>query len=387
LYRTKDKSFLKIIITSIITSAIVGTAVLFFAASYVSRYIPDNPVPENRDYYDVPDPQLIAAETSDEVPFVASVAKRVSPGVVGISVLRPGHDGLFDTDMAEKWGIGTGFIVSGDGYILTNHHVAGGRNKKIIVSLSDGREVEGTTVWSESVLDLAIVKVNADRLTEVPLGNSDEITVGEPAIAIGNPLGLQFQRSVTSGVISALDRTIKIETDEGYNYMEDLIQTDASINPGNSGGPLLNQKGEVIGINTVKVASAEGIGFAVPINVAVPVVKSFIEKGGFNEPYLGIFAYDKETIPYLDNIKVNNGIYVVNADKNGPAYKAGIKEGCVIEKVDGKIVDTMIQLRTYIYSKSPGDEITITHLDRQKGKFIDAKVKLGTKPGDGLLTR
>ena len=146
-------------------------------------------------------------------------------------------------------------IVSGDGYILTNHHVAGGRNKKIIVSLSDGREVEGTTVWSESVLDLAIVKVNADRLTEVPLGNSDEITVGEPAIAIGNPLGLQFQRSVTSGVISALDRTIKIETDEGYNYMEDLIQTDASINPGNSGGPLLNQKGEVIGINTVKVAS------------------------------------------------------------------------------------------------------------------------------------
>ena len=127
-------------------------------------------MPENRDYYDVPDPQLIAAETSDEVPFVASVAKRVSPGVVGISVLRPGHDGLFDTDMAEKWGIGTGFIVSGDGYILTNHHVAGGRNKKIIVSLSDGREVEGTTVWSESVLDLAIVKVNADRLTEVPLG-------------------------------------------------------------------------------------------------------------------------------------------------------------------------------------------------------------------------
>ena len=169
--------------------------------------------------------------------------------------------------------------------------------------------------------------------------------------------------------------------------MEDLIQTDASINPGNSGGPLLNQKGEVIGINTVKVASAEGIGFAVPINVAVPVVKSFIEKGGFNEPYLGIFAYDKETIPYLDNIKVNNGIYVVNADKNGPAYKAGIKEGCVIEKVDGKIIDTMIQLRTYIYSKSPGDDRTITHLDRQKGKFIEAKVKLGTKPGDGLLTR
>src|SRR5690554_4548286 len=196
----------------------VGAIVFYIAAEYVSRNIPGSPAEGNEEIIDMPGPQLISAELLSNLQFVSDVAEKASPGVVGISVLRPGSDGLFDTDMAEKWGVGTGFIVSEDGFILTNHHVAGGKNRQIVVSLSDGRNVDGTTIWSEPVLDLAVVKIKADRLTEIPLGNSDKIIVGEPVIAIGNPLGLQFQRSVTFGVISALERTIRIESEEGSNY-------------------------------------------------------------------------------------------------------------------------------------------------------------------------
>lgn len=386
MFENKGKGFLRILVTSVITSVIVGAIVLLFAFGYMSSIVPDTPLP-NQGSGDVPAPQLIAAAQQAEKSGVVAVAKSASPGVVGISVLRPDGDGLFDTDMAEKWGVGTGVIVSDSGFILTNHHVVADGTKKLIVSLPDGRNVEGKMMWSEPVLDLAIVRIKADRLTPIPLGNSDRISVGEQAIAIGNPLGLQFQRSVTSGVISALNRTIRIETEQGSNYMEDLIQTDASINPGNSGGPLLNSRGEVIGINTVKVASAEGIGFAIPINVAVPVVNSFIENGVFREPYLGVFAYDKETIPYLNDIKVKNGIYVVNVDEKSPAYSAGIRQGCIIEKVDGRTVDTMIQLRTYIYSKNPGDMITVTHMKEGTNRFADAKVRLGKKESSGLTAR
>jgi S1-C subfamily serine protease len=227
-------------------------------------------------------------------------------------------------------------------------------------------------------LDLAVVKIEAQGLTAIPLGDASQLKVGEPAIAIGNPLGLQFQRTVTSGIISALNRTIKIETEEDTNYMEDLIQTDASINPGNSGGPLLNSMGEVVGINTVKVESAEAIGFAVPINVAVPIINKFIGTGEFIEPYLGVFAYDKEVIPYLDGgIKLDNGIYIASVDEDGPAYKNGIRVGCIMTQIDGKEISTMMDLRSFIYSKNPGDVINITHIS--EGKTETVQVKLAAK--------
>jgi len=388
----RSTSLFKIVITSLITSLVVGACIFAAVASYMSRYGPQgqsqSPVNEGSfPEFSGPLPQQISAEVISNISYVTQVAQSASPGVVGISVLRLDGNALFDTDAAEKWGVGTGVIVSEKGYILTNHHVAGGESRRMIVTLSDGSNVDGVCLWSDPVLDLAIVKIEKEGLTPIPIGNSDNLKVGEPAIAIGNPLGLQFQRTVTSGVISALNRTISIETEEGQNFMEDLIQTDASINPGNSGGPLLNARGEVIGINTVKVESAEAIGFAIPINVAVPIIKRFVEEGEFREPYIGIFAYDKETIPYLNNIHVDNGIYVVHVDKNGPAYKAGIREGCIIDMVDGRKIDTMIQLRTYIYSKKPGDTIVVTHLNRDTNKFEDVTVKLAEKTTDGTITR
>ena len=336
----------------------------------------------------IPNPQQIGTTISDASNNVVNVAKNVTKGVVGIAVLRADSKSIFDKDTTEQWGIGSGVIVSSDGYILTNHHVAGGKSKRLIVSFADGSNLDGETLWSDPVLDLAVVKVGATSLTSIPLGDATKLQVGEPAIAIGNPLGLELQRTVTSGIISALNRTISIQTEQGTNYMEDLIQTDASINPGNSGGPLLNSKGQVVGINTVKVAKAEAIGFAIPINVAIPIINKFSDKGTFTEAYMGIFAYDKEAIPYLEqNLTLESGIYVVNLDKSGPAAKAGIKEGCIILQVDSVKINTMMELRTLIYSKNPGDIINVPHIERETGKTMTIPITLSAKEGDGLLTR
>jgi len=328
------------------------------------------------------------AEDTDDIPVTQRVARKATAGVVGITVERAVRDNLFSRNRETEVGFGSGVIVSSDGYILTNYHVAGGRSNRIIVSLADGRNVDGEVVWSDPVLDLAAVKVNITGLTPLELGDATKLQVGEHAIAIGNPLGLDFQRSVTSGIISALNRTIRIETEDGVNYMEDLIQTDASINPGNSGGPLLNAKGEVVGINTVKVTSAEGMGFAIPINIMKPVVARLVETGKFEEPYMGIFAYDGQTIPYIDGqAKIQKGIYVAHVDRNGPAYKAGIREGCIIAKVDGNEINTMMQLRTYIYSKLPGDTVSVYHKKRGSNEWITSELVLSRKDRDGLVTR
>jgi serine protease Do len=394
--RKENGGFFRIFLISLFTSMGMGLFLLFITANYFTgnndasqlSQAQNTPAEPTRPEPAKLEPQRISNDVARQTPVVATVAKTASPGVVGISVLRIDSNDLFAQDATEKWGVGSGVIVSEGGYILTNHHVAGGKSKRIVISLHDGRNIDGVTQWSDAVLDLAVVKVNAENLTTIPLGNSDRVEVGETAVAIGNPLGLQFQRTVTSGIVSALNRTIEIETEQGRNFMEDLIQTDASINPGNSGGPLLNSKGEVIGINTVKVTTAEGIGFAVPINVAVPILQKFIGNGEFVETYLGVFAYDKEIIPFLNSeVKIDNGIYVANVDENGPAYKSGIRVGCIISEVDGIKMNTMMQLRTYIYSKNPGDTINVTHLAKDENKFITVPIKLAAKEKDGLITR
>ena len=191
----------------------------------------------------------------------------------------------------------------------------------------------------------------------------------------GNPIGFEFQRTVTSGIISAKDRAIKIEEDV---YMSDLIQTDATINPGNSGGPLINTSGEVIGINSVKIDTAEGIGFAIPINVVKPVIEKIKQNGSFEEATIGIFAYDKEVIPYLDSgIQFENGIYVAQIKIDGPANNSGLKIGDIITDIDGKIINKMNELREYIYTKNPGDTVVLNILRNKKA--IEISVTLGRK--------
>lgn len=398
----------KMLLISVISSLAVSLLVFFTASRYITRNEPmAEPNQTNRvlqmsmtggqtpatgeplqSQAQLGLTQLQAGDPAGIMPVAQAVAKKATAGVVGITVERVQQDKLFDQKNGTEVGVGSGVVVSSDGYILTNNHVAGGKSKRIVVSFADGRNVDGEVVWADPVLDLAAIKVNLTGLTPLTFGDASKLEVGEPAIAIGNPLGLEFQRTVTSGIISALNRTVRIETEAGTNYMEDLIQTDASINPGNSGGPLLNAKGEVIGINTIKVTSAEAIGFAIPINITKPIFEKLTSTGSFEEPYLGLFAYDKNVIPYVDGeANVQNGIYVAHIDTAGPAYKAGIREGCIIRQVDSSDINTMLELRTYIYSKAPGDTINITHLIHGSKQWTTTQAVLAKKVMDGLITR
>jgi len=261
-----------------------------------------------------------------------------------------------------EWYMGSGILASGDGYIITNHHVIGARPERIEVTLHNGETLEGKTVWSEKSLDLAIVKIGGGNYPHCKLGNAHNLNVGENVFAIGNPLSMRFQRTVTAGIVSALGRSISVENSDGeQSYMEDLIQTDASINPGNSGGPLVNAQGEVVGINTVKVTSAEGMGFAVPINLCIPVIERLKFTGDFKTPYLGLYAYTPEAARYLE-IKDNmrGGLFVAKLDTDGPAFRSGIRYGDIITAINGQEITTMLSLREELYRCQSGDRIELT---------------------------
>ncbi|MBQ3145143.1 MAG: trypsin-like peptidase domain-containing protein [Clostridia bacterium] len=298
--------------------------------------------------------------------------------VVGISKIKNTGSSIFLNNSTSELGLGTGMIVSENGYILTNWHVAGDKYSNCYVTLENGNIYNGNVVWADSDLDLAIIKISVSNLNHITLGDSDNIKIGEQAYAIGNPIGVEFQRTVTSGIISGIDRTIRIEEDGNVAYMEDLIQTDATINPGNSGGPLINSKGEVIGINSVKITEAEGIGFAVPINIIKPVIESFSVNGNFEEAYLGIFAYDRNIIPYLDSsIEFNTGVYVAQISTDGPSKSSTLKVGDIITKIDDISINKMSELRNYIYTKKVGDEVELTILRNKREIIIN--IKLGRK--------
>ena len=309
---------------------------------------------------------------------VADIIEETTRKVVGISKLRNTGSSILSKSTEAELGLGTGVIVTEDGYILSNEHVTGEKYSKCYITLENGNTYDGTVMWSDSDLDLSITKINARNLEYVKLGDSSKIRVGETVYAIGNPIGFEFRRTVTSGIISAKNRTIKLEEDDKSSYMTDLIQTDATINPGNSGGPLIYPNGEVIGINTVKISSAEGIGFAIPVNIINPIVESFKNSNNFEEASIGIYAYDKEVIPYLDsNINFKKGIYVAQITKNGPADKTDLKEGDIITSIDDVELNTMNDLRQYIYTKIPNDEVILKVTRGKISKNI--KIILGKK--------
>ena len=321
---------------------------------------------------------ITVTEVKENSKTISDTIEESNKAVVGISKIKNMGTSIFTDGSSSSLGIGTGFIVSEDGYIVTNEHVSGEKLSNCYVTLENGKSFTGNVVWSDSNLDISIVKINMKNLDYISLGNSNESRIGETVYAIGNPVGYEFQRTVTSGIISAVDRTVKFTENNQEIYMADLIQTDATINPGNSGGPLIKPDGTVIAVNSVKITSAEGIGFAVPINVIKPVVQKFIENGSFEEATIGIFAYDKNVIPYLNNgIKFENGIYVEEVTKNSSAENSDIKKGDIITKIDGKEINKMNELKEYIYTKNPGDEINLTIL-RNKNT-IETKVTLTKK--------
>lgn len=310
---------------------------------------------------------------------ISNMIEIVSKSVVGISKLKNNNTSIFSANFSTELGIGTGIIVSENGYILSNSHVTGEKYSSCYVTLDNGNVYTANVVWSDVDLDLSICKINANGLTPVVFGDSGSIKVGQSVYAIGNPIGFEFRRTVTSGIISATNRTIRIQENEIDSYMTDLIQTDATINPGNSGGPLLLADGSVIGINTVKVSSAEGIGFAVPTNVILPVINSFISSNTFNEAYIGISAYDSNVIPYLSSSprSFSSGIYITQITLASPASSSDLRVGDIINSVDNNELYTMNDLKSYIYSKKPGDTIVF---NISRGKINkDISIVLGKK--------
>ena len=303
---------------------------------------------------------------------ISEMIEKVSHSIVGISKIKAAGNTVFLTDANSELGLGTGVIITDNGYILTNEHVSGNKFSTCYVTTESGNSYNGSVVWADSEIDLAIVKINAKTIDYIRLGDSDSIKVADNVYAIGNPIGFEFQRTVTGGIISAIDRTIKLKEDENEIYMEDLIQTDATINPGNSGGPLINSDGEIIGINSVKITSAEGIGFAIPINIIKPVVDKIVNNKPIEQAYLGIFGYDKAVIPYLESKQdLNSGVYVADVPIDGPSNKAGIEVGDVITKIDDTNIEKMRELREYIYSKNPEDEVKLEIVRNGKTQTIE----------------
>lgn len=377
MYKYKKRpSKLKKVITLIILIVVVAAISIFVYDTYMnidvySHEQSDNSITATRVSY--------AGENNEnKEEDITQILEDTTKCVVGISKIKNTGSSIFLNNSTSDLGLGTGMIVSENGYILTNWHVAGDKYSKCYVTLDNGKVSNGNVVWADKDLDLAVVKISASNLKYIKLGDSDNIKLGEQTYAIGNPIGVEFQRTVTSGIISGVDRTVKIDDENGSSYMEDLIQTDAGINPGNSGGPLINSKGEVIGINTVKITEAEGIGFAVPINIIKPIVESFSNNGEFEEAYLGIFAYDKNVIPYLDSsIEFDSGIYVAQISSDGPSYSSGLKTGDIITKIDEITVNKMSELRNYVYTKKVGDEVKLTILRNNRERSI--VIKLGKK--------
>ena len=300
-----------------------------------------------------------------------AVSEKAKPSVVGITTTTLSSDNMFSMP-TESTGVGTGIIVDSNGYILTNSHViSDGQAKTVNVLFSDGSTIDGEVYWYDSQLDLAIVKVNKTGLTAAELGDSDKVQIGDISVAIGNPYGLDLAGTVTQGIISGLDRTIS--TSE--TTMTGLIQTDASINSGNSGGPLLNSSGQVIGINTAKASEGEGLGFAIPINTAKPIIESIIQKGSYEKVTLGIKGTDASKYAQYSKqqLSTDEGVYVAEVVSGSAAESAGIKSGDIITKIDSTNLSVMSDLTKNLYNYTKGDSATLT-INRD-GKEITLKVK------------
>ncbi|BAS58312.1 HtrA2 peptidase [Leptolyngbya boryana NIES-2135] len=313
--------------------------------------------------------------------FIASAVERVGPAVVRINASRtvqsrvpevfndPFFRQFFGNQIPNQpsqrveRGTGSGFIISGDGLILTNAHVVSGADI-VTVTMKDGREISGKVVGQDSLTDVAVVRVQANNLPTVPLGNSDGLKPGEWAIAIGNPLGLD--NTVTAGIISATGRSsaeVRV-ADKRVSF----IQTDAAINPGNSGGPLLNQRGEVIGMNTAIIGGAQGLGFAIPINTAQRISQQLISKGRVDHPYLGIqmrgLTADLRDQINRDRevgfrVQDDQGVVIFRVMPNSPAARAGLRNGDVIKKVNGQTVTKADQVQQAVENASVGGNLRL----------------------------
>lgn len=289
---------------------------------------------------------------------------RVSKSVVNINTLKVLQDYFYRTVPVK--GMGSGFVFDDRGYILTNNHVISDA-ERIVVTLESGKSVSGRIVGTLLSNDLGVVKIGSEQPKSVELGNSDDLKVGQRVFAIGNPFGLPGGPTVTSGVISALNRTISGE--EG-SYTG-LVQTDAAINPGNSGGPLIDTQGRVVAICTAIIPYAQGIGFAIPINAAKDFSREIIQYGATVRPWLGITGLSiNPGIAENYNLPVESGVFVASIAPNSPAHKAGLTQGDIILEFDSISTDTIETLQRSLQKKKAGEVADITIMrGRRRGRL------------------
>ncbi len=321
----------------------------------------------------------VAQEVTQSFPSIADLAEVLSPTVVYIENIErqarsdvpeshnnPYFRHFFGDPNGPRTGAGSGVIVSGDGHIITNHHVVD-RADEIQVTLTDGRVFPAEVIGSDPEIDLAVIKIKADDLFYAKLGRSQPVRVGDWVVAIGNPLGYRY--TVTFGIVSALSRG------NGLNHIENYIQTDAAINRGNSGGPLINMKGEVIGINTAISADGQNIGFAVPMDLIRPSYDQIIESGSVSRGALGI-RLQPLTPELKEYYGTSKGVLVADVPA-GPAQRAGIKQGDLITAFNGEEVENSAQLISRVAVNRPGKEITLTVV--RDGKESQFSFKLGDR--------
>jgi len=298
---------------------------------------------------------------------VIGAAEKVSPSVVNIEV---------STGDRRRGGSGSGFVFTPDGFLLTNSHVVHGASK-IEVTLLDGRRGEAQLLGDDPETDLAVIRVNAPHLMSVAFGDSNKIRVGQLAIAIGNPYG--FQYSVTAGVVSALGRSLRSGTGR---LIDNIIQTDAALNPGNSGGPLINSRGEVIGVNTAVILPAQGICFATAINTAKFVAAQLIKEGRVRRSYIGVAGQavplHRRLVRY-HNLSVETGVLVVSTEPGGPSSKAGVQEGDVIVAYDDRPIAGIDDLHRLLTDQKVGVESNLTVIRRNE------KLTLSLTPEDSRM--
>jgi len=300
---------------------------------------------------------------------VLNVIEKVSRSVVNVSTVRVLRD--FYYRVVPVKGMGSGTIIDPKGYILTNNHVIAGA-RKIGVTLTDGRVLEGERMGSCQSTDAAVIKVEAKNLSAAELGDSDKLKVGQRVFAIGNPFGLAGGPTVTAGVISALRRSIHSER----GVFENLVQTDAAINPGNSGGPLVDTQGRVVAINTAIIPFAQGIGFAIPINSAKECANEIITHGMMIRPWLGVSGLDitKEASAYY-GLPVERGVLVARVIPDSPADRAGIISGDIILELDGATINNAEDLRTEIQKRKTGEKVRILILRDGRRGSVEATLE------------
>ncbi|MGC5326460.1 S1C family serine protease [Brevibacillus sp. SYSU BS000544] len=386
LYQTENKRNRqsgtgRMILTSV-TSAVIGGMVVLLMLPTLSKtgYIPQlqqgAPMSMNETIPASPVSTSVQPISINVDTATVRAVSKVENAVVGIINIQRVNNFWSEEQNPVESGEGSGVIfenMKGKARIITNYHVIEGA-EKIQVSLPSGEKVDAKVLGADALTDMAVLEIDGSKVTQVAeLGDSSALKVGEPAIAIGNPLGLKFSRTVTQGIVSSLNRSmpVDVDNDNQTDWELDVIQTDAAINPGNSGGALVNIYGQVIGINTMKISreGVEGLGFAIPINDVKKITEQLVKDGQLKRSVIGITPRDltnvpryhwKETLRLPD--EVNAGVVVMKTAEFTPAYKSGIREYDVITKLDNQDITNSAQLRKYLtLNKKPGDKVVVTY--------------------------